>query len=211
MTDRVEKINRAIIKLLEAKGVDIGMEPDFTTQAKAIGGGFLLDKRSVSGLPERRASGAGLWSPEDVDNEISSALTQLGNGLDRLSNLEPEIYILLKLKPDRLDDIRKFISETRQRSKTVRQTVFKGVNPKRLANVDLVALMGSALNGAIWAQVECGVEDIKVPRKLTGKPWIEYFKSVALIMDVSFDNHERNYATMMKSRQALASARREAK
>ena len=79
-----------------------------------------------------------------------------------------------------------------------------GISPKRLHNVDLVVLMERALNGAIWAHHDAGVKTIRIPTKLTGRPWVAYFEAVAKALDVNFDNHERNYQTMLKARKALA-------
>ena len=83
MSARVQAIEKAIIALLDARGVDVGMEPDFTTQAKAIGGRAFLNRRSKSNLPERQGSRAGLWSAELNDKEISSALDQIEYGISR--------------------------------------------------------------------------------------------------------------------------------
>ena len=207
MIEGVKQIERALITLLEARGCDVGMDPNFILQANAIGGRYLLNRRSVSDLPYRQASGVGLWSPDDVNGEIAGALKQIGNGVERLSKLEPEIYKLMKLSPESLIVLSNFVSETREQSKLVSDVISSGVNPKHLGNVDLVVLMEAALNGAIGVHKDCGIEKIKIPRKLTGRPWINYYESISLIMGVPFDNYERSYETMLKSRRAIAKAR----
>ena len=207
MSARVQAIEKAIIALLEARGVDVGMEPDFTTQAKAIGGRAFLNRRSKSNLPERQGSGAGLWSPEFNDKEISSALDQIEYGIGRLEGLEPEIFKMLNLQPLDLSRVREMVDETRGFKQLNQEALEAGVDPKRLGNVDLIAVMEAALNGAIWAHSAANAEPFKVPRKLTGKPWIAYYKAVADALGVSFDNYERNYQTMLKARQALAKSK----
>ena len=204
MSERVKKIERALIQLLKDRRVDVGMDPDFTTQAKAIGGMFFINRRSKSNLPERRASKAGLWSADFNNREIDAALEQIEFGVERLAALEPEIYMLLKLNPKALNSVRDFVSDIRERKATGQEVIDVGISPKRLQNVDLVVLMERALNGAIWAHHDAGVKTIRIPTKLTGRPWVAYFEAVAKALDVNFDNHERNYQTMLKARKALA-------
>ena len=207
MSARVQAIEKAIIALLEARGVDVGMEPDFTTQAKAIGGRAFLNRRSKSNLPERQGSGAGLWSADLNNKEISRALDQIEYGIDRLEALEPEIFKMLKLQPLDLSRVRDLVAETRDSKQSTQEALDAGVDPKRLTNVDLIAVMEAALNGAIWAHDAVNAEPFKVPRKLTGKPWIAYYKAVSAALGVKFDNYERNYQTMLKARQALAKSK----
>ena len=207
MSARVQAIEKAIIALLEARGVDVGIEPDFTTQAKAIGGMAFLNRRSKSNLPERQGSRAGLWSAELNDKEISSALDQIEYGIDRLEALEPKIFMMLELQPLDLSRVRDFVAEARDRKQLIQEALDAGVDPKRLTNVDLIILMEEALNGAIWAHSAANAEPFKVPRKLTGKPWIAYYKAIADALGVKFDNYERNYQTMLKARQALAKSK----
>ncbi|MDB2584758.1 hypothetical protein N9X91_00405 [Alphaproteobacteria bacterium] len=207
MSARVQAIEKAIIALLDARGVDVGMEPDFTTQAKALGGRAYLNRWSKSNLPERQGSGAGLWSAELNDKEISSALDQIEYGIDRIEALEPEIFKLLKLQPSDLSRVRDFAAETRDTKQSTQEALDAGVDPKWLQNVDLIVVMEAALNGAIWAHAAAKAEPFKVPRKLTGKLWISYYKAVAAALGVSVDNYERNYQTMLKARQALAKSK----
>lgn len=206
MSARVQAIEKAIITLLEARGVDVGMEPDFTTQAKAIGGRAFLNRRSKSNLPERQGSRAGLWSAELNDKEISSALDQIGYGIDRLEALEPQILQMLKLQPF-MSRVRGLVAEVRDTKQSTKEALDAGVDPKLLQNVDLIVMMEAALNGAIWAHKAAKAKTFKVPRKLTGKLWIAYYKAVADALGVSFDNYERNYQTMLKARQALAKSK----
>ena len=140
MSARVQAIEKAIIALLEARGVDVGMEPDFTTQAKAIGGRAFLNRRSKSNLPERQGSCAGLWSAELNDKEISSALDQIGYGIDRLEALEPQILQMLKLQPF-MSRVRDLVAEARDTKQSTQEAPDAGVDPKLLQNVDLIVMM----------------------------------------------------------------------